>query len=82
MTTPIFSHLTASISELKNDPMGTVNSAHGEPLAILNRNHPVFYCIPAKTYEWILEALEDAELRNIIKSRQNEKEIQVDINEL
>ena len=59
MTHTIYSNLTASISELKKDPMGTINSSYGEPLAILNRNEPVFYCIPARTYESMVEAIED-----------------------
>jgi antitoxin StbD len=50
MTNLILSNMTASITELKKHPMATVNSAHGEPLAILSHNEPVFYCISAKTY--------------------------------
>lgn len=82
MTHPIYSNLTASISELKRNPMGTVISSHGEPLAILNRNEPVFYCVPAKTYERIMEALEDLELAEIIKARASEKEVSVDLDAL
>ena len=82
MPEPMFAHLTASISELKKDPMGTVNSAHGEPLAILNRNHPVFYCISAKTYAQMLKTLEDLELADLIRSRSGEKEISVNIDDL
>jgi len=37
MTHVILSNLTASITELKKHPMATVNSAEGEPLAIINR---------------------------------------------
>ena len=82
MTHPIYSNLTASISDLKKNPMGTVTSSHGEPLAILNRNEPGFYCIPAKTYECIIEALEDLELTEIVKTRMNEREISVDLDDL
>ncbi|MBS0185593.1 MAG: type II toxin-antitoxin system Phd/YefM family antitoxin [Proteobacteria bacterium] len=82
MTHTIYANLTASVSELKKNPMGTVTNSYGEPLAILNRNEPVFYCIPAKTYEYIIEALEDLELKDIIKARSNEKEISVSLNDL
>ena len=78
----IYANLTASISELKKDPMGTVTSSHGEPLVILNRNEPVFYCIPTKTYEHLMEVLEDLELSKIIQARANEKEIPVTLDDL
>ncbi len=82
MIHPIYTSLTASISELKRNPMGTVTSSHGEPLAILNRNEPVFYCVPAKTYERIMEALEDLELVEIVKARASEKEVSVSLDDL
>lgn len=36
----ILSDTTASISELKKNPMATVNAGQGLPVAILNRNQP------------------------------------------
>jgi antitoxin StbD len=37
-------------------------SAHGEPIAVLNRNEPAFYCVPAETYEFMMDHMEDLEL--------------------
>lgn len=82
MTHIILSNVTASITELKKHPMATVNSAHGEPLAILNRNEPVFYCVPTKTFQAMMDILEDLELAKIVKERANEKEIEIDVNDL
>ncbi len=82
MAYKILSNMVASISELKKQPMATVNNAHGMPLAILNRNEPVFYCISAKTYGAIMEALEDANLAEMVRARTGEKEIEVDISDL
>jgi antitoxin StbD len=82
MTNLILSNLTASITELKKHPMATVNSAEGEPLAILNRNEPVFYCVPTKMYEAIMDVLEDVQLAETVRERANEEEIEVDINDL
>ncbi|WP_439529000.1 type II toxin-antitoxin system Phd/YefM family antitoxin [Pannonibacter sp.] len=65
----IHASTTASISELKKNPMGTVAAGEGFPVAILNRNEPAFYCIPAKTYEAILERIEDLELNAIADAR-------------
>lgn len=82
MSSPIFATMTASITELKKHPMATVQSAHGEPLAILSRNEPVFYCVPTKIYEAMMEALEDLQWIQITKERAGEKEIDVDFDEL
>ena len=82
MTHNILSNFAASISDLKKHPMATVESACGESVAILNRNQPVFYCVPACVYEAMLEALDDIEISKIILARANEKEIEVDIDDL
>lgn len=47
----IHTSLTASISELKKDPMGVLSGSNGSSVAILNRNTPVFYLVPAEAYE-------------------------------
>ncbi|CAI2036926.1 putative antitoxin of the YafO-YafN toxin-antitoxin system [Serratia fonticola] len=65
----IHSTMTASITELKTNPMATVNSGEGYPVAILNRNQPAFYCIPAALYEQMLEYIDDQELANLVKER-------------
>ncbi len=74
--------MTASITELKKSPMDTVLAGQGEAVAILNRNTPAFYCIPAELYESMLEQLEDIELNQLADARSNQKRIQVDINDL
>lgn len=58
MANLILAEITASVSELKKNPMGTVALGEGFPIAILNRNEPVFYCVPAKAYEALIEKLE------------------------
>lgn len=78
----ILAEITAGISELKKNPMAVVGQGEGGPVAILNRNEPVFYAIPAKTFERIYDILEDAELRAIVEERQDQPEIKVDIDEL
>ncbi|MFU8925268.1 type II toxin-antitoxin system Phd/YefM family antitoxin [Acinetobacter puyangensis] len=82
MTQRIYARMTASITELKRAPMQTIEAAHGEAVAILNRNTPAFYCIPANLYERMLEQLEDIELNRIADARSNQKRIRVDINDL
>ena len=69
MTHPIFAATSASLSELKKNPMGTIAAGEGFPVVILDRNEPAFYCIPAKAYEAMLERLEDLELNTIANAR-------------
>jgi antitoxin StbD len=59
----------ASVSELKKNPMGTVAAGEGFAVAILNRNEPAFYCVPAKTWETLMERLEDLELNALADAR-------------
>lgn len=68
----ILAQTTASVSELKKNPMGTVAAGEGFPVAILNRNEPVFYCVPAKAYEVLMDKLEDIELNAIADMRLND----------
>ena len=78
----VLSKITASISELKKNPMGIVSAGEGEPVAILNRNRPAFYCVPAPAYEALLERLEDLELNALAESRRDQPEIEVSLDEL
>ncbi|MDO9269817.1 MAG: plasmid stabilization protein [Methylobacter sp.] len=78
----ILAETSASVSELKKNPMGTVAAGEGFPVAILNRNEPAFYCIPAKAYEALLEKLEDLELNAIADARENQAEINVNLSDL
>jgi antitoxin StbD len=68
----ILAATSASVSELKKNPMGTVAAGEGFPVAILNRNEPVFYCVPAKAYEAMLDRLEDLELNALADARQGQ----------
>lgn len=82
MANVILAETTASVSELKKNPMGTVASGEGFPVAILNRNAPAFYCVPAKAYEALIEKLEDMELNAIADSRKGQRVIKVKLNDL
>lgn len=78
----ILAEITASISELKKNPMGTVAAGDGFPVAILNHNAPAFYCIPAKAYEALMEKLEDMELNAIANAREDQSVIKVKLDDL
>ena len=38
-------------------------------VAVLNRNEPAFYCVPAKAYEELIDLVEDLELGRIADAR-------------
>jgi antitoxin StbD len=78
----ILTNLSAGVSEFKKHPIRAMRKAEGECLAILHRNQPVFYCVPAKMYEAMIDALDDMGLAEIVRKRQGEKGIEVNINDL
>jgi antitoxin StbD len=78
----ILTETTASVSELKKNPMGTVALGEGFPIAILNRNAPAFYCVPAKAYEALMDRLEDLELNALADSRMGQAVVKVSLAEL
>jgi antitoxin StbD len=84
MSHVILAETTASVSELKKNPMGTVASGEGFPVAILNRNEPAFYCVPASAWEALMDRLEDLELNALADARLNDGQeiVQVTLDEL
>jgi antitoxin StbD len=82
MASLVLAEMTASVSELKRNPMGTVAAGEGGPVAILNRNEPAFYCVPAKAYEAMMDRLEDIELNAIADARKDEPVVKVTLDDL
>lgn len=82
MTHTILAETTASISDLKKNPMAVVEQGEGFPVAILNRNQPAFYCVPADAYEALVDKLEDMELNAIADSRVGQERIRVNLDDL
>ena len=79
---PILADNSTSISELKKNPMAVIEQADGFPVAVLNRNQPAFYCVPADAYEILMDKLEDIELSQIVKEREHSEEIEINIDDL
>ena len=82
MSSPILANFAGSISELKKNPMALVLSGDGDPVAVLNHNKPVFYCIPAETYEQMMDYMEDLRLAQLVREREDEDSIPVSLDEL
>ncbi|MFW7525164.1 type II toxin-antitoxin system Phd/YefM family antitoxin [Vibrio ostreicida] len=79
---PILADNSTSISELKKNPMAVIEQADGFPVAVLNRNQPAFYCVPADAYEMLMDKLEDIEFAQLVKEREHSEEIEINIDDL
>ena len=64
---------TASITEFKKNPQALIDAAHGEAIALLNRNKTTAYIVPPELYERLLEMAEDIALGKIYEERKHEK---------
>lgn len=75
---------SASITELKRNPMQVIKEADEAAIAILNHNKPAAYLIPPAQYEMLLARIEDYELGQLIEARQGElsKAVSVSIDDL
>ena len=72
ITQPAWVHLKKS--------NGCNEASWGAPVAVLNGNQPVFYCVPADAYKVLMGKLEDIELADIVRQRQSSPEIEVSLN--
>ncbi len=82
MVATVLADTVISISDLKKNPMIAVAQGEGFPVAVLNRNHPEFYCIPAESYEALLNRIEDLELNALADSRANQERVPVSLDDL
>lgn len=82
MTHQIFTEIAASISELQANPIKVVASGNGMPIAVLNCNEPVFYCVPTAAYEAMMELLDDIDLLKIVKERMDEPTVRISLDDL
>jgi len=67
ITEAIHATQSVGISALKLNPTAVIESADGREAAILNRNKPVAYLLPAEQYETLLDRLEDYELADMVR---------------
>lgn len=79
---PILAPAAVSISELKKNPSAAIEAAEGFPVAILNRNKPAAYLVPAKAWEELMDRLEDIELAEIVRERQGQRRVKMRLEDL
>lgn len=79
---PLLAGASISISDLKKNPTAVIEAAGGFPVAVLNRNTPSAYLIPAKAWEELVDRLEDIELAALVRARAGETPVEVSLDEL
>jgi antitoxin StbD len=82
MASRILADVTASITKLQRDLIGTLASGNGAAVAILNRNALAFYCVPADEYHTMVDRLEDIELNALADARRGGPFVEVGLAEL
>lgn len=76
----VLADCSVSISELKKNPTALLNEAEGSAIAILNHNKPAAYLVPAETYEFLMDMLDDYELSKLVESRRGDLSEAVEVN--
>lgn len=62
--------------------MEVVGNGYGEAVAILNRNNPAFYCVPAEMYEKLMDLVEEMELLKLAEQVDDTETVKVSIHDL
>jgi antitoxin StbD len=78
----IEAEFVVSVSDLKKSPSSVMEHSRGSPVAVLNHNRVMAYMLDPRTYEAMLEKLDDQALIEIIKSRADEVGVPVELNEI
>ena len=82
MASSILADVTASVTDLQKDPIGTAASGNGAAVAILNRNALAFYCVPSDEYHAMVDRLDDIELHALAEARRGGPFVEVCLAEL
>lgn len=81
-TCRILADTGASLSDFRQDPIGTLHECGGETVVILDHNAPVFYAVPTERYEAMLEMIDDTRLAETVRTRQGTPAVRANIDVL
>jgi antitoxin StbD len=82
MVDTLLAGASISISDFKKNPTAAIAAAGGFPVAILNRNKPSAYLVPAEAWAELIERLEDADLAALVRERADEVPVPVKLDAL
>ncbi len=75
-------HSKISISYLRKNLKEIIEQLRSSPLAVYSSERPVAYIFSAKSYEALIEKLDDADLTELAKSRLHGERVRVDLSTL
>lgn len=78
----VLANITVSVTKLKRHFSAILQEAENAPIAVLNHNRPEAYLLSARQYKQLLSDLEDLEDAELIRQRQNEVSIKVNLDNL
>ena len=78
----IYADYSVSMSDFKRNPAQVLRTAGEKPVAVLNRNTPAAYLVPAKAWEELMDRLEDIELAELVRARAGETPVRVALDDL
>lgn len=65
----LFAETSIGITDLKKNPSAVIRNAGQSAVVVLHHNKPSAYLVPAKTYEAMMDILDDLQLAPLIAER-------------
>lgn len=65
----VLAQTSIGITELKKNPSAVIRDAATATVVVLHRNKPSAYLVPARTYEALMDVLDDLQLTALVAQR-------------
>lgn len=65
----LFAETSIGITDLKKNPSAVIRDAGQSAVVVLHHNKPSAYLVPAKTYEAMMDILDDLQLAPLVAER-------------
>jgi antitoxin StbD len=65
----VLAETSIGITELKKNPSAVIRDAGTETIVVLHHNKPSAYLVPARTYEALMDVLDDLDLVQVVQQR-------------
>ena len=65
----VLAETSIGITELKKNPSAVIRDAGTETIVVLHHNKPSAYLVPARTYEALMDVLDDLQLIPVVQER-------------
>lgn len=65
----VLAEISIGITELKKNPSAVIRDAGTDTIVVLHHNKPSAYLVPARTYEALMDVLDDLQLLPLVQQR-------------